>query len=333
VWEGPAVQTRRLIASLAVGLVVLTGCRTSPDVAAYVGDGTVTVAELEAAVDERLADEEVAAYAAGDEQAFTRRVLDSLVQREVHAAAADRYGVQVGDRAVRARIDELLGDDDPDEVFSQLAQQGIGREDVTESIRQQLVREGIAAADGQAEALSEESLRAQYEQVRGDLAEIEFGYIAVPDAATGDAVLAQLTAAPAGYPAVAAQYPGQFTLGAVTRRGPDELPPVMAEQLTAAAPGTGFTVEVSEVGTVVGFVTAVVEPTFAEVRPQLEAAAGEEVAQAGAKLVDEVREDLDLSVNPRYGVLRDGRLVEGDGGVVEILGRGGDDGAEDGRGD
>jgi peptidyl-prolyl cis-trans isomerase SurA len=318
---------------LAAAVSTLAACRTSPDVAAYIGDETVTVAQLEAAVDERLADEDVASYAADDPRAFTRRVLGLLVEREVSAAAAERYDVQVGDRAVRSRIDELLGDDDPADVYRQLAQQGIGRGDVTESIRQQLVREEVAAAAGQGDALSDEALRERYDEVRADLAQIEFGYIAVPDAATGAAVLAQLTADPAGYPAVAAQHPGQFTLGAVTRRGPDQLPPVMAEQLAAAAPGTGFTVEVSEVGTVVGFVTAVVEPTFEELRPQLEADAGDEVAEAGAALVDEVREDLDVTVNPRYGVLQDGRLVEGDGGVVEILGRGGDDGAEDGRGD
>ena len=40
--------------------------------------------------------------------------------------------------------------------------------------------------------------------------------------------------------------------------------------------------------------------------------------QAGTALVDDVREDLDVTVNPRYGVLdEDGRLVAGEGGVVE----------------
>ena len=48
--------------------------------------------------------------------------------------------MQVSDDAVRARIAELLGADDPDDVYSQLAQQGISREDVFENVRQQLVR-------------------------------------------------------------------------------------------------------------------------------------------------------------------------------------------------
>ena len=50
------MQTRRLTASLAVGLVALAGvagCRTDPSVAAYVGEEQVTVDELTTAVDTR----------------------------------------------------------------------------------------------------------------------------------------------------------------------------------------------------------------------------------------------------------------------------------------
>ena len=59
----------------------------------------MTVAELDAAVDERLADEEIAAYAEANEVAFTRRVLSLLVQEEVYAEAAARYDVQIDRRA------------------------------------------------------------------------------------------------------------------------------------------------------------------------------------------------------------------------------------------
>jgi hypothetical protein len=41
---------------------------------------------------------------------------------------------------------------------------------------------------------------------------------------------------------------------------------------------------------------------------------------AGDRVVQEVRADLGVTVNPRYGVLEDGRIVPGDGGVVDILG-------------
>jgi peptidyl-prolyl cis-trans isomerase SurA len=243
------------------------------------------------------------------------------VQEEVYAVAAERYGVRVGDDEVRARVDELLGDDDPDAVFTQLAQQGIGREDVTENVRQQLVRREIAAAEGEVDALTDAELRARYEEVRESLAKVSFGYITVPDETTAAAVLGQLTAAPDSYGALAAQYPGAFTLPALESRSPAELPAVLAEGVQAAAPNTGFTVPVAEAGgVVVGFVGGIVYPPLEEVRPQLESEASDAAEEAGSRLVQEVRDDLGVTVNPRYGVLEEGRLVPGDGGVVDILG-------------
>ena len=305
---------------LAVTVSGLSACRTDPSVAAYVGDEQVTVAELDAAVDERLADEDVAAYAEGNEDEFTRRVLSLLVQEEVYAVAAERFDVRVADGEVRARIAELIGSDDPDEVYSQLAQQGIGREDVFENVRQQLVRQEIAAAEGKAGGLDDAALQARYAEVRDGLAEVSFGYITVPDDATATAVLAALTADPASYPAVAAQYPGAYTLPALEARGPDELPAVLSAGIAAAAPNTGFSTPVPEAGgVVVTFVAGPVYPTFDEVRADLEKEAGDAASQAGNSIVEDFKKDLGVTVNPRYGVLEDGKLVAGGGGVVDIL--------------
>lgn len=312
------IATGFLLAATVSGLAA---CRTAPNVAAYVGETQVSVAELENAVEDRLADEAVAAFAATDEDGFTRRVLSLLVQKEVYAEAAERYGVEADNDDVRARIDELLGDDDPEAVFAQLAQQGIGREDLSENIRQQLLRQRIAESEGRAEQLDDAALQARYEQVRDSFAEVSVGYIVVPDQAIADTVLAQLTADPAAYPAVAAQYPNPNTLPALEMRAADQLPPVLAEGISGAAPNTGFTTPVPETGgVVVTFVEGRVYPPFEEVRPQLEQQAAETAAQAGAELVDEVRSDLGVTVNPRFGVLDGGQLVPADGGVVDILG-------------
>ena len=326
-WQPAGVLKRRaprLLVSgflLAVTVSGLSACRTSPNVAAYVGDTQISVTELQSAVDDRLADPEVAAYADAQGDEFTRRVLGLLVQEEVYAAAAERYGVQVSDRDVRARVDELLGEDDPDEVFGQLAQQGIGRDDVFENVRQQLVRRGIAEAEGAADALGEEALRARYAEVRESLAQVSFGYITVPDEATAQSVIAELEPGAAAYPAVAAQYPGATTLPQLEARGPDELPGILAEGIGSAAPNSAFATPVPEAGgVVVTFVEGTVYPPFEEVRPQLEDEASEGAEAAGEQAVQEVRDDLGVTVNPRYGVLEEGRLVPGDGGVVDILG-------------
>ncbi|MGY1805404.1 SurA N-terminal domain-containing protein [Blastococcus sp. SYSU D00922] len=309
---------------LTVAVTGLSGCRTSPTVAAYVGDTHISVAELDDAVQERLADPTVAAYAEAQGDEFTRRVLGLLVQEEVYAVAAERYGVEVTDADVRARIDDLLGEDDPDAVFGQLAEQGIGREDVFENVRQQLVRVGIAEAEGEADALSDEALQARYAEVREDLAEVSFGYVTVPDQATADLAVAQLTGNPAAYAPLAARFAGAATLPELESRPADELPAVLAEGIQSAAPNTAFATPVPEAGgVVVTFVGDVVYPTFEEVRPQLESEASEGVETAANERVEAVREDLGVTVNPRYGVLEEGRLVAGDGGVVDILG--GDD--------
>ncbi|MCV2489562.1 peptidylprolyl isomerase [Geodermatophilus sp. YIM 151500] len=313
---------RRLTAVAAVGvaLVGLTGCRTSPSVAAYVGDEQVSVAELEAAVDRRLDDPALAAFAQGQPDVYTRQVLTTLVQDAVHEAAAARYGVRVTDDDVRTRIDALLGDDDPEQVFAQLAGQGLGYADVFASVRQQLVRQRIAESEGLAEGLAPEDLQARYEQVRDQFTELDFGFITVPDQATADAVLAQLTANPGGYPSVAAQYGGPYTLAQTEQRPPAELPAPLRQQAAAAAPGTGFSVAVPETGgIVVGFVADRTTPSFEELRPRLEqealAAADEQVQE----LVGEVRADLDVTVNPRYGRLEEGVVAPGRGGPVDIL--------------
>jgi hypothetical protein len=315
---------------LAVALPGLAACRTSPDVAAYVGDDEVTVAELENAVHDRLADADLAKAVSGREADYTRFVLGVLVRQEVYDAVAERYDVAVSDRAVRARIDQIVGANDPEEVYASYARQGVTRGDIFEDVRQQLLRQEVAQAAGKADALSEDALRARYTQTRDDLAELEFGVITVPDQATADDVLAELTKTPGSYATVAAEHAGAQTLAQLERRSPKELPAELASRMTAATPGTGFTAAVPGVGVVVYFVSRTVYPTFDEVRGDLETDAGTEVGKAGEELVADVRHDLDITVNPRYGVIdEEGRLVPGDGGVVSILAdKNKDDGAK-----
>ncbi len=308
---------------LALALPSLAACRSSPDVAAYVGDEQVTVAELEQAVDERTRDEDIARFAETDEAAYTRLVLGFLVQQEIQEAVAERYDIDVTDAAVQDRIDELIGGQDPDAVYAQLAQQGVSRADALENIRQQLVLEELATT----QAPSEEELRARYAEQRDDLGGLEFGIITVPDQAQAEAVLAELTADPAAYPAVAARYPGSSTLPDLVRGDPAEIVPVLADQLEAAPAGSGFVQPLEAAGgVVVGFSNGEVTPTFEQARPQLQDEAEADAQKAAQAELAKLRDDLDITVNPRYGVLdEDGRLVPGEGGVVELL-----DGPDDG---
>lgn len=305
---------------LALAVPGLSACRTAPSVAAYVGDEQVSVSELDAAVDQRLSDPDVAAYAKSKGDDFTRQVLSGLVQREVFTAAAQRYGVEVSDSEVRAQIEKLLAGRNAEEEYAAAAKQGLSKADILENVRDQLLAQKIAAAKGKGDALSDTALEAAYKNQLAGLAKPSFGYITVPDQATADAVLAQLTANPRLYRALAAQHPGTYTLPTVQARSSDQIPPVLAEGIKAARPGTGFTTPVQGAGVVVTLVGKPVYPTFEEARPQLEQQAAVGVQQAGADLVAKVRKQIGVRVNPRFGVLDKGQLVAGNSGIVDILG-------------
>ena len=327
-WHARSVHKRRLTASLAVGLVALAGvagCRSDPSVAAYVGDDQVTVDELQTAVDTRLEDPALAQAATGREDEFTRLVLTRLVNAELYNRVAQRYGVTVNDADVQARLDQLLAGQDPETVYAQAAAQGVARADVFETVRQQLLRQRVAESQGLAGALGEEQLRAAYEQQASSLAQVPLGYVDVPDQAAADAAVAALDADPGAYPAIAAQYPGQATLPEVTTYAPADVPAPLADVVSSAAPNSATSLTVPELpGVLVVFVGERVVPSFEEARPDLEKAARADVDAAAQKLVDEVRADIHVTVNPRYGAIKDGAVVPSDDGVVDLLETGGD---------
>ena len=315
------VQIRRLTAAAVAGLALvgLAGCRTAPNVAAYVGDTQVSVAELESAVDDRLADPAIEEFAGQNPEQYTRQVLSQLVQDEVHTAAAERYDVEVTPAEVRDRLDQALGGQDPEEAYARLASQGLSRQDAFSVIRQQLIRLRIAEKEGMTEALSEEALRQQYEQTTADAEQIDFGYITVPDEGTARQVVSALEGNPDRYEELAERYAGQYTLAQTQSTPLEQVPQPLAEQAADAEPGTAFAVPVEETGgIVVGFVGPT--PSFEELRPQLQQQAEGQVDQEVQPLVQDVRQDLDVVVNPRYGELQDdGQVQPADGGVVELL--------------
>ena len=318
---------RVLLAGSAAVLAVtgLAGCRTSPTVAAYVGDTHISVDRLDAAVAAREnADKTVAAYAKAHPAAFDKQVLTTLIDQQVYAAAGRRYGVGVSDREVSTRYAELVAAEDTDQatVEQRAAQSGVTRGDVLEQVRHLVLIEKIATATGKGAPLTEEALRQRYQQELPSLTRKQVGFIQVPDDATASAVLAQLTADPTSYPSVAAQHPGQSTLPALQAIDTSQLPAEVSSGIASAAPNTGFPYPVQGSGVIVIFVGSSVTPTYAEQRPKLVAEAETSVDKAGATLVSKVRSGMHITVNPRYGVLKDGSLTEPAGGVVDILGSG-----------
>ncbi len=320
------MRMRRPTAVLALGLiagVALTGCRTSPNVAAYVGDDTVTVDELDEAVAAHLADPDITPGEGAD---YTRTILTELVRAEVFASAAEHFGIDPDPGGVEDLLVQLLGGSDPEEYFAQAAAQGYTRDDALARVRQVALLQQIAVAGGQAEEPTEASLRASYEQqLAQQPAQIDLGYVNVPDQAAADAAVAALQADPGSYAAVAGQYPGQATLPAPQTAAVDDLagqlPADLAAQVAAAPVGSVFSTAVPELtGVLVVVVSPPTVPTFEQVRPQLEAAATNDAATAGAAILSDYEAELDVDVNPRYGSFDDGSVVPADGSAVELLG-------------
>ncbi|MGY1745701.1 SurA N-terminal domain-containing protein [Blastococcus sp. SYSU D00695] len=312
------MRTRRPAAVLALGLIAglaLTGCRNSPAVAAYVGEDTVTVDELDAAVQERLADPALAAAVGDDTVGYTRQVLGELINREVLDVAAQRYDVAVDDGEVRARLAELLGGRDEDEALAALAEQGVGRADLLANLRVQLVLEEVAVAAETSGAVDEAALGDAYDRLRASGEARPLGVVTAPDQASADAVAEALRADPGAYADLAAQYPGPTTLSDVQDIGPGQLPPELAAAL-ATAPAGSVTVQPVEGfgGVVVLFV-----PPLETVRPQLLRQLRTQLQQSAAPLVQELVGDLDITVNPRYGTYDQGGVVAPEGGVVQLL--------------
>jgi hypothetical protein len=266
----------------------------------------------------------VAVAVTGGVEEYTLLDHTGLETAELYDRVAQRYGVTVDDGDVQARLDELLAGQDPEAVYAQAAAQGAARADVFESVREQLLRQRVAESQGLGGEPSEEELRAAYEQQASSLAQVRLGYVDVPDQAAADAAVAALNADPGAYPAIAAQYPGAATLPEVTTRAPTDVPAPLADVVGSAAPNSATSLTLPDLpGVLVVFVGEPAVPTFEEARPDLEKAARADADAAAQKLVADVRAGIDVTVNPRYGVIEDGAVVPSDDGVVDLLEQGG----------
>ncbi len=320
---------RRLSLTLPVvslfAVVALTGCRTEPGVAAYVENLTISTDQLAAAVEQRMADDNIAAVVEPGDPDYQRVVLSQLVQQAIYRVLSTDYGVEVTDRDVQDKLDELLAGDDAqsvEDVYAQLAaEQMLAEIDVRENVRQALTREAIAAEEGLDGPIQEPALRQRYEEIKDQLSTITLGFITVADQETADTTLATVLAEPGSYESLAATYAGPNTQPVLRSAPLTDVPAPLLPSVQQTPAGRGFTVAIPETGgIVVGYVASREVPPFDEVRNEIRVEAAAGVDAAANEIVTEVVTGLDIDINPRYGALDQGRVVPGDGGgVVRIL--------------
>ncbi|MBA3525037.1 MAG: SurA N-terminal domain-containing protein [Geodermatophilaceae bacterium] len=318
--DSRALRRAGVGAALLASVLALSACRTSPGVAAYVGDATITMTELDRAVERGLSNEAVAARYDGAEADYRRLVLQDLITADVYDSAALQYGIEASDSEIDSRLNDVLQANGQTEAdfYAGQATDGQTEADIRQRIRQFILGEKLAEEAGLDDASSEAALRALYEQTGAQAATFDVGLITVPDQPTADTVLARLTADPGTYVALYEQYPNINTVEQQT---------VQAAQLTSLVPdpstlaaGVGQTVPLpsGEIGVL--YIFDVIVPTFEELRPTLEQQTGEQVQAAVTQEIASIRGDLDISVNPRFGTLgEDGTLIDDDRGVVTVI--------------
>ena len=265
----------------------LTACRTSPNVAAYVGDEQVTVSELEAAVDERPPTRTSPPSPAAQEDGVHPPGAHVLVQEEVHAVAAERYGVRghrrrgagADRRAARRRRPGHAS------TASSPSRASAGRTCSRPSGSSCCAARSPLAA-GEAEEPSDEELQAQYEEVREAPAQVRFGYITVPDQATADArARPQLAGRPGRLRR--RRRPVRRPVHAARARGPRRRRTSPARWSSRSprrrrTPPSRCRCEEVQ-GVIVTFVEGTVYPSFEELRPQLEQEFTEAADAAGSR--------------------------------------------------
>jgi len=309
------------VAALLAALLAVSACRTSPGVAAYIGDEVITTGALDEAVQAGLDNEAVAELYQNRIADYRQIVLQELIATEVYDAAAERYGAEVSEADITARLDEVLAQtDDPEGFFGQQAAEGRTEENVREQVRRFILGEEIAQEAGLDAGSSESALRELYDATREQYAQFEVGLVTVPDQATADAVLAELTAEPTSYAEVAAGYPNQNTLPIPEAATAEQLAGIVPDPAALMA-GQGFSDALVPTGEItVVFIVDISYPSFEDIRPNLEQQVAQQVQAALDAELQAVRDSLDITVNPRYGSFDDsGTLVPDDRGVVDVV--------------
>lgn len=301
--------SRRLAVLAGAALLLLTGCgegQIRPGAAAVVGDDRITTSELQDLVERGLADPQAEQQLGADLAAYQRLALSRLINALVLEQAAEQRGVSVTQGDVDAQIDQFAEQAGGRETLEQqAAQSGIAPEDLAPFVRsivvdQRLGDELTADLDvprADLQALYDEGI-AQYDRVRSR-------HILVPDEATARRVLAEVTADRTRFAALAAELStdtsNKDTGGDLGLAGRGQFVPEFENAIFGAKVGDVVLVQ-TQFGWHVVELLDRQTTTLAEATPELRRTALQAERQARVQeLVQEVSDDLGISVNPRFG--------------------------------
>lgn len=310
---------RRFLLALAV-LLAAPACGNLLDPAAAVVYGEkIPVEEVEALLDAYVASpafEQLAAQ--GDAGALKREFeqgrLSDLIMRAVLTPAAEKRGIEITEQDVQDRIDELKDaqfEGNQSQYEEALKEQGLTVEQFEEIVYDRMLQDALRAeVTGDAQP-SEEDLRAYYEENRAEFEMSRSQHILVDDQDLAAQLAEQLRATPEQrVDEVFAQLARKHSTDPSAKQNGGDLgfqPPGSFVEPFENALAQLEVGEISDpVQTEFGWhvirLTARQAAPFEEVRPQIESQLGG-VAQDEAwnEFLDELFEEADVEVNPRYG--------------------------------
>ena len=305
------------IAALVAASLLLAACSAFRSAAAVVDGNRIDddrFGRLVAFVflDPRFSTEELTAEESDRARAdLIRQLLTFQIQQELVERRADQAGIEVPEDELAQRLQGQIEQLGGEEAFQgQLERSGATMADVRSLLRAQVVREQVAD-DVVAERISEDILRAEYEERRAEFTDVHTAHILVETRGEAERILARVT--PANFGRLARQLsqdPGSAPQGGDLGENPvtDFVEPFAEAVLEIPVGEIGGPVE-TDFGFHVVHVIAREEISYETIRERL---LDERSGQVFLAWLQERLAAAEVRVNPRYGLFdaEAGQVVE-----------------------
>ena len=313
--EGHLLVTRtprRLALIVLAGLaaLTLTGCgdgAVRAGAAATVGDLRITTDDLEGFVTRGLADPQAQQQLGADKAGFQRQTLSRLINHEVLAKAAEEAGVKITPGAVDAKLTEFERQaGGAQQLEQQAAQNGIAKQDLRRFISDIVLNDALGDKLTADIDVPQAQLEQLFQQNAAQNDQVHAAHILVADKAAADDILAKVKADPTAFAAIAAKQSTDTSNkdkgGDLGFAGKGQFVKAFEDAVFGAKPGDYLVVK-TEFGYHVVHVIERRTTTLAQATPDLRRAAlQKEREQRTTELLAKVSRELDVKVNPRFGI-------------------------------
>ena len=200
-------RTARLVALPVLAVALLSACDAGPvqaGAAATIGTERIGTTTLQQVVDRGLADTTAQQQLGADRSAFQRQVLSRLITGDLLAVAARSKGVTVSEGEVDARLADLaeqLGG--TAQLQTQAAQSGIAPKDLRPFVRDLALNDALGDRLVAGTTVPAATLSALYQKNIAQYDQVRARHILLKTAAEAQQVLAQVTADPSRFAAIA----------------------------------------------------------------------------------------------------------------------------------